>query len=181
MNTKRINKLFNPWQYEEEQAWLQEMAHQGWQLKKLGILGASYIFEKAAPRETIYRMDYVGVYGRKLKQYRALFTDSGWEYVCANPSGFQYFRVPAAEFSTDIYSDLPSRLEQMKRMNEAATALFVSLLLIYGVTFLNLEIFSLPVGLLLTLVFISPYIHWMTNTGKKIKVLKQRLADGESE
>ena len=36
--TKKVWKIFGEWAYEQEQAWLNEMADQGWALKKVACL-----------------------------------------------------------------------------------------------------------------------------------------------
>jgi hypothetical protein len=176
--TKSVYKNFNPWQIEEEQAWLEEMARQGWRLVRIGLL---YHFVSAPPEEVVFRLDYVDLYSRKkLAAYRQLFLDSGWEFVCANWSSFQYFRIPVDQFNTDIYSDLPSRVEQLRRMRNSAfslvavwIALMVPMLDFDGGGAMNLLILGSYLAVA------GFYLAWANKTTKKIKELENQLADDD--
>ena len=42
--TKKLHKVFWVWEYEKEERWLNEMAQEGWALKKASL--CTYVFEK---------------------------------------------------------------------------------------------------------------------------------------
>ena len=64
-----------PWQFEKEQAWLEEMAQQGWLLEKMEL---RYIFKKIDPQEFISRTDYYIIRNEEKKQaYLSVFEESG--------------------------------------------------------------------------------------------------------
>ncbi len=118
---KWIFKYFFPWQYDEEQNWLEEMAKEGWLLQRVGV---GYHFRAAGPQNVIYRIDFVELGGKKLATYRKMFINSGWEYAASNLFGYQYYRIPVKRFSTDIYSDdVPSRIEHLRRIRYSALIL----------------------------------------------------------
>ena len=120
-------KIFMPWNFEKEQEWLEEKAREGWMLEKSFFTNH---FVKAEPQEMVYRVDYFSILNeKKLKRYRAVFEESGWEFVYSS-FGWHYFRIPADQFSTEIYSAPPSRIEQLKRINEDAVGFFVLYLML---------------------------------------------------
>ena len=175
---KSIFKNFYPWQFEEEQNWLQEMARQGWRLVKVDIL---YYFIAAEPEEVVYRLDYVEIYGKKMARFRQLFIDAGWEFVCANWSGFQYFRIPLAQFTTDIYSDLPSRVEQLKRLRNSAITL-VAVWIALMVPMIDFENSGMNLLIVVSYLLVAGiYVVWANKATKKIKALEQQLLEGSDE
>lgn len=171
---KRVFKTFFPWQYEEEQNWLEKMAKEGWLLEKAGLW---YQFQAGQPKDVIYRLDFVEISRKKIAAYRQIFIDSGWEFVTSNWSGFQYFRIPADQFNTDIYSDVPSRIEQLRRVRNLAllmAAVWIVILTPFnngdGRQFVlgNLLIFGLP-GVL--------YAWWAFHIHRRMKKLEKEQAD----
>jgi hypothetical protein len=112
--TKRVFKWFWAWNDEQEEAWLTEMARQGWHLREPGVFGF-YCFERGAPRNVVYRLDFKTA-GRDQEEYRQLFTDAGWEHV-GEMGGWQYFRTEAAEGETpEIYTDESSKIHKYQRL-----------------------------------------------------------------
>jgi hypothetical protein len=109
---KIVFKLFFAWQDQKEQHWLEQMAVKGWLLNSYFFL--FYEFTYNEPREYIYRIDYKLTPDKDLHEYKEIFAQGGWEHVCSF-SGWQYFRIPKAEYSTDIYTDAASRIEVLKR------------------------------------------------------------------
>ncbi len=111
----RKQKWFWGWDDEKEEAWLSEMAQQGWHLKRL-VFSTVYEFEQGEPKEVTYRLDYNAI-GRKEKDnYLLLFADAGWEHV-GEISGWQYFRkeVQPGE-APEIFTDNESKIEKYKRL-----------------------------------------------------------------
>ena len=76
-----------------------------------------YTFERCAPEDVIYRLDYKN--GDENEDYLQLFRDYGWEYFDQN-AGWLYFRKPAAEVETEadgeIFSDGLSRVEMVQHV-----------------------------------------------------------------
>jgi hypothetical protein len=174
-NRKKIWKLFMPWQYEQEQAWLEEQARQGWLLEKALFF---YQFRKSHPQELVYRIDYLSMASqKKLDAYKATFEASGWEYVFSS-FRWHYFRIPADEYLTDIYSDTPSKIEQLKRMNQDALLLY----LVYFSLFIVILGLDKWLGVILVLLYVGFLAiggTWLWKTHEKIKTLSLTLDEDE--
>ena len=108
--TKTLVRFFTIADFEEEEKWLREQHNRGWKLTNAAIF--LYTFERCAPEDVIYRLDYKN--GDENEDYLQLFRDYGWEYFDQN-AGWLYFRKPAAEVETEadgeIFSDGLSRVE----------------------------------------------------------------------
>jgi hypothetical protein len=112
--TKRVFRWFWAWNDEQEEAWLTEMAQQGWHLCKPGVFGF-YTFERGASRNVTYRLDFKTA-GKDREEYLQLFADAGWEHV-GEMGGWQYFRKEAAEGETpEIYTDKSSKIHKYQRL-----------------------------------------------------------------
>ena len=106
-------KLFTLWQDQKEEAWLRQMAQQGWHLSSVAPL--VYTFVRGDPRDEVYRLDYV-VSKADYEEYKQLFQDAGWELV-GEMMGWQYFRKPAsADGPKEIYTDAESKVERYRRV-----------------------------------------------------------------
>src|SRR5512133_3384676 len=91
-NTLQIKKIFWGWEDDKEEAWLREQANQGRHLVK--IEWGLYTFEPGAPRDVVYRMDYIHTTDpKKVEEYLQFFQDAGWEHV-GEILGWHYFRKP---------------------------------------------------------------------------------------
>jgi hypothetical protein len=79
--TRRIFRWFWPWQDEQEEAWLSNLAGQrGLHLASIAPPGI-YTFCVGEPRPMIYQLDYQYLKGQDRPTYLQLFRDAGWEYV----------------------------------------------------------------------------------------------------
>lgn len=111
---KRKFRWFWAWNDEEQEAWLREMAQQGWHLTKPGAFGF-YTFEKGAPKDVVYRLDFK-VADVDKEEYLQLFADAGWEHV-GEMGGWQYFRIETPEGETpEIYTDNASKIKKYQRI-----------------------------------------------------------------
>ncbi|MFZ6731841.1 DUF2812 domain-containing protein [Undibacterium sp. Ji42W] len=123
-------KCFWSWEDENEQQWLQEMAHQGLHLQGRNLFGL-YSFVQGVPADVVYRLDYVSDtrWGAANVvepdgSYRQLLTDAGWEHVLA-ASGWQYWRMAVSNgkqgkqgkqgSQPEIYTDAASKQMKYKR------------------------------------------------------------------
>jgi hypothetical protein len=107
-------RVFWTWQDEEEEAWLREMAQQGWHLLKPGLLGY-YTFQEGEPSDMVYRLDYIpGKFDHE--EYLLLFADAGWEFV-GEMWGWQYFRKEAlAGEEPQIFTDPESKIQKYRHL-----------------------------------------------------------------
>jgi hypothetical protein len=111
--TMRKVKLFTVWQDQQEEAWLRQLAQQGWHLASVAPL--VYSFVRGEPRDDVYRLDYL-VSKADYAEYKQLFQDAGWELV-GEMLGWQYFRKPAgADGPKEIYTDAESKVARYRRV-----------------------------------------------------------------
>lgn len=99
---------FWPWQDEQEETWLRQMAQSGWHLQSIGFPGV-YTFAAGEPRDDVYRLDYLKE-RKDFAAYVQLFADAGWERV-GEYNHWQYFRArntggPPPEIFTDTTSKI---------------------------------------------------------------------------
>ena len=101
--TKKIWKLFFVWDFEKEEAWLNQMAMAGWTLCHVGF--CNYTFEKTEPGEYIVRMEM-----RKSDEaYREFMADAGIEYI-DRLLQWHYYKKRSELGPFDLYSDIDSRI-----------------------------------------------------------------------
>ena len=89
-NKKTMFRIYTLFEYEEEQAFLEEQHRKGWRCTGFKIPGF-YSFEKCDPEEATYRIDFADTKCSDETSYRQLFADNGWEFLWA-VNGFSIFR-----------------------------------------------------------------------------------------
>lgn len=179
---KTVLKLFFAWQDQKEERWLEEMAAQGWLLKKYTFL--RYHFTAAERAEYIYRLDYKTTSDKDIAEYKEIFAQSGWEHVCSY-MGWQYLRIPRDQFTVDIYSDKSSRIEKMRRLAAYALGILLPMFVIvvvigfpgraetaferYHLTFLN---FLFPILFILMIISLILNGIWLIKLSNRIKEME---------
>ena len=114
--TKKAVKFFLLPDYEQEERYLTEMHKNGWKLAKIN--GFVYTFEKCNPENVVYRLDFAENKETDMQAYVAMFGEYGWEYI-QDVNDYSYFRKRAdglGKEETELFSDIESRLEMMKRI-----------------------------------------------------------------
>ncbi|NQS92234.1 MAG: DUF2812 domain-containing protein [Chloroflexi bacterium] len=130
MNPEIITKTrwFWAWQDDKEEAWLAEMAKQGYHLADLPF-PSRYHFNKGEPGDYVYRLDYRPLKSKEQESYLQLFADAGWEHV-GEMRGWIYFRIKATtEQTSEIFSDLESKIGKYHRVL-AYLAIFLPLMVV---------------------------------------------------
>lgn len=131
MTTLKKFHWFWAWDDDKEEAWLREMAQQGWHFKSVTLPGY-YQFEQGAPRNDFYRLDFF-IDPKAKGDYVQLFLDAGWDYL-GEMGSWQYFRKTAQGNETpEIYSDNDSKSKKYQRI----LLILIVLLPIY-INFINL-------------------------------------------
>ena len=129
---KVIHKLFLVWNYEKEEAWLNEMAAQGLALVAVGF--CRYEFEDCVPGEYKIALDYLYKSRAENQKYVEFLEDTGAEHV-GTIVRWTYFRKKTAEpFS--ILSDNCSKIALFTRIMRMLLAVMI----------LNLYAFCLNIG-----------------------------------
>lgn len=167
------NRWFWPWQDEQEESWLSELARQGLHLQKPDIFG-TYTFRTAEPCEVVYRLDFTRLKKTERENYWQLFQDAGWEHV-GEMSGWQYFRRPVRPGeSAEIFSDNESKIQKYKRLLTQMTAMLPVLIMLYvAVNQSNSGSFWIMLGSLLYIGLMVIYGISMVKINDRIKTLKQ--------
>ena len=106
---KTLYKWYWVWEFEKEEEWLNEMAMNGWALESVGI--CRYTFEKCEPGEYTVRLEMHGMD----QEYIDFMKDTGAEYV-GRMMAWIYFRKKAADGPFDLFSDIDSRIEHLKKI-----------------------------------------------------------------
>lgn len=105
-----IKKWIWVWDFDKEERWLNTMAQQGWVLDRLGF--CRYEFVRCEPGEYIVRLEM----REHDEGYLSFMADTGAEYV-GRMVKWIYFRRKAEFGPFDIFSDLDSRLEHLKKIS----------------------------------------------------------------
>ena len=111
---KTIRKIFFEWDFDKEEAWLNEMSAKGLQLSGVGF--CKYIFDEGKEGEYIYRLEMLE---KRLKhpksaEYIRHVEASDAEKV-GSIFGWVYFRKKAgAEF--DLFPDVDSHIAHIQRV-----------------------------------------------------------------
>ncbi len=116
METKKQFKWFTIFEYEKEQDYLRRMHMAGWKFVKVNGLGM-YHFEKCAPQDVVYQLDYNKDGLAHKDEYLKLFDDCGWEYL-QDYVGYSYFRkaVGLGKEAEEIFCDEESKFQMMQRV-----------------------------------------------------------------
>lgn len=116
METKKQFKWFTIFEYEKEQDYLRDMHKYGWKFVKVNGLGM-YHFEKCAPQDVVYQLDYNKEGLSNKDEYLKIFDDCGWEYL-QDYAGYSYFRkaVSADGLPEEIFCDDESKFQMMQRV-----------------------------------------------------------------
>ncbi|MBQ1391069.1 MAG: DUF2812 domain-containing protein [Firmicutes bacterium] len=106
---RAIWKWFWVWDFEKEEAWLNEMAMNGWALVAVGF--CKYTFERTEPGEYQVRLELRGAD----PGYISFLQETGAEYV---GRWFQWiYSRKRSDFGPfDVYSDIDSRIDHLNRI-----------------------------------------------------------------
>ena len=106
--------------YEKEEAWVNELAAQGWHLQKNII--SFFVFEQGEPGKYIYRNELVE--GKKKDYYEFL---ESMNIECVSKFGvWAYYRKEAIDGDFELFSDAPSKIQYLKSI----TRLFIPIALV---------------------------------------------------
>ena len=109
--TMKVWKVFLVWNYDKEEAWLNEMAMNGWALSSVGF--CNYTFTRCEPGEYNVRVEMrpqdIG--------YMELLRESGVEYV-GHVLQWHYYRKKSSLGAFELYSDIESRIAHLDRIGK---------------------------------------------------------------
>ena len=110
MERKIVKKWIWIWDFDKEEQWLNAMAQSGWALDKVGF--CRYEFVPCEPGEYTVRLEMRD----HDEAYLGFMAETGAEYV-GRVVKWIYFRRKAEYGAFDLFSDLDSRLEHLKRIS----------------------------------------------------------------
>lgn len=111
MERKKVWKIFLVWEMEKEEAWLNEMAMNGWILDEVGF--CNYTFRKGEPDTYTVRFEMRDAD----PAYISLMEQSGAEYV-GRVMKWHYWRKSNEYGPFDIFSDIDSRTDNLSRVGK---------------------------------------------------------------
>ena len=95
-----------------QQAWLEEQARRGWHLARPGLF--RFAFTQGEPSQEKYRLDFQLLRGDARTEYLALFREAGCDFI-GQVANLYYFRARPDAFSPEIFSDVASRRDRIRR------------------------------------------------------------------
>lgn len=129
METIRKFKLWSVWQDEEQEAWLQGMAGQGWHLCAVNALFGLYTFQRGEPAQMAYRWDLSP--DRFEPDYQRLLEDAGWQQVAVSEGRYCWRKPVSAGQRPEIFTDPAEKLRKFKRMLVPCLAMVVLQMLLF--------------------------------------------------
>ena len=122
-------RYFTIFDWEAEQDYLRARHKEGWKFVRVSGLGL-YHFERCAPEDVVYHLDYNPDGIAHKAEYIQMFQDCGWEYL-QDYVGYSYFRKPSAAMQgkEEIFCDDESRMDMMKRVLKNRGIPLIALLL----------------------------------------------------
>lgn len=108
-------KVYFAWDYEKEEAWLNEMSNKGYQLVHVSIF--KYVFEIDHSKRYIYRLELLDQLPSHPSSvdYMKFLEETGVECV-STILRWAYFRKEASDNGFELYSDIESRIKHYKRI-----------------------------------------------------------------
>lgn len=175
---KKAIRFFTIADYEEEEAWLHEQHKNGWALFRM-IPPCVYIFEKCAPEDVAYRLDYTN--NAETSSYYQIFRDYGWEYI-GRCVGWLYFRKPRAEMDCEqdgeIFSDSESKMDLIDHVIKTRFLPCLIILLCCVIpTLIRSTEYSDPAAVVLTVILSILtlfYVYLLVYCGLKLQKLRER-------
>jgi hypothetical protein len=109
------HKVLFAWDFEKEEKWLNEMSAKGMQLVSVGLF--KYVFEEGTPGEYVYRIELLDEWPThpESMSYIHFMEDTGAEHI-ASLMRWVYFRKKAGMQPFDLFSDIDSRINHMKKV-----------------------------------------------------------------
>ncbi|MCM1267272.1 MAG: DUF2812 domain-containing protein [Bacteroidales bacterium] len=178
-NKKTAIRFFTIADYAEEEVWLRSRHKNGWKLLRT-VPPCFYIFEKCAPEDMVYRLDYKN--NAETGNYFQIFRDYGWEYI-GQCFGWLYFRKPLSETDSEqdseIFSDNESRLAMINHVIKTRLLpILIIFLCIVFPNFLRSINTSDPLATTFTAAFsvlTLIYLYLLIHCGLKLRKLRKNI------
>ncbi|MGN0250991.1 MAG: DUF2812 domain-containing protein [Oliverpabstia sp.] len=156
-----------------ETKWLNEMAEQGWAMKR--FFAGFYSFERCEPGQYMYQVDFGNHFFSVSEEYREFMQETGVEIV--QPWGFWIIlRKKAGEGAFELYTDVDSTIEhytKIRRMFKAVAV--VEILCLFLELYAGYSGFSMGfVFSFMILAFLLAFFNIINKTSNIIAELQER-------
>lgn len=112
--TRTSFKVFLPWQDENEEKWLEELAMDGWMLES--VVPFAYRFRKSTEKSTVIRLDYKNSWDKDYQVYLATFSDAGWALHTTFGNWHYFSTNPQNEMIPEIYNTNRTKAMKYRRV-----------------------------------------------------------------
>ncbi len=169
-----VHKLFWIWDYEKEEAWLNEMAAKGFSLISVKLL--AYEFENTMPGE-YHVCSQILEHSRRhpeTENYIRFLEETGVQHV-GTYIRQAYFRRKTSEGQLNLFSDNASRIKHMNQIIALLAALICLNLFNACLNIFNYVIYRHPLSLFGTTICFFPIVLLsigITKLSLKVKKLK---------
>lgn len=101
----------------KEEAWIQNLAKNGWLIEKIGF---GYTFKKVEKKRYNLKMDYrIFTKQEGFEAYISMYEDFGWKHIAGGKSsGSQYFINDNTEVQIELFSDIDSQRARIMRIRK---------------------------------------------------------------
>jgi hypothetical protein len=182
-DSKTMFRFFTLFEFEEEQAFLEEQHRKGWKAAGCHLPGF-YSFKKCGGAEYTYRIDFTDEKVCNQNEYRKLFDDNGWEFLWT-ANGLSIFRKEGKSENEDneIFTDNESKINMLEKIQKRRLLpLAVIFLCIVIPNFLNSfsghfgsDVFGISLSVLCAVIF-AFYIWVFAKSFFKIRALKNKFS-----
>lgn len=110
-----VHKFFGAWNFDKEEAWLNDMANRGYALHSYSF--CRYVFENCEPGEYSVRIELLDQLPNNptSQQYIRFVEETGAQHV-ASYLRWVYFRKKRSDGEFNLFSDLESRIRHLQRI-----------------------------------------------------------------
>lgn len=169
MKRLRITKWWWAWNYEEMEAWLEEMEQSGYKLDKVGFFGIVFYFTNSQPKQARYCIDYQH---KITPEYLNLLQDDGWQLYQMG-AGWYVCRKEYQQERPHLFSDYDSAIERNQKLIGLMLCCFAPLISTGPILMerLSHRTFSLFSGTVIVL-YILMMMFYIFSLGKLMSTIK---------
>lgn len=112
---KIIRRIFFIWNFDDEEAWINEMAAKGMNL--VGVSLGRYEFEDGTPGEYTYRLEMLNHWAShpESQNYIRFIEETGAEHI-GTVKTWVFFRKKVTDGEFNIFSDIDSKIKHLDRV-----------------------------------------------------------------
>lgn len=129
-----IITIFDEWELEEQESWLQDMARNGWYLIRFTFGFAEFV--KGEPAEIRYRLEVASKNKQLEDEQIELYEAAGWEHVTSRRF-IHILREQRAGETVEIHTDSMIHAGSIKRLkrntlSRGFTIIFITMLIVFS-------------------------------------------------